>query len=114
MEKSERLPDRDGLEVWHQKMSGFDVPIIVLESSPPRKLVTQIDPTASGAFGGTWTYELVPDSTGTCISVTEAGWISNPVFRFMSRFLFGYYGSLDKYLRALGARFGEEVATGSS
>jgi len=27
----------------------------------------------------------------------------------MSRFLFGYYGSLDKYLRALGARFGEEV-----
>ena len=109
MQQSERLPDRDGQEVWHQKMSGFDVPIIVVESSPPRKLVTQIDPTAGGAFGGTWTYEVVPDSTGTRISVTEAGWISNPVFRFMSRFLFGYYGSLDKYLRALGTRFGEEV-----
>jgi hypothetical protein len=27
----------------------------------------------------------------------------------MSRFLFGYYGSLDKYLKALGARFGETV-----
>jgi uncharacterized protein YndB with AHSA1/START domain len=109
MEKSERLPDRDGHEVWRQKMSGFDVPIIVLESSPPRKLVTQIDPTAGGAFGGTWTYELAPDSTGTRISVTEAGWISNPIFRFMSRFLFGYYGSLDKYLGALGTRFGETV-----
>jgi len=109
MQQSERLPDRDGHEVWHQKMSGFDVPIIVLESSPPRKLVTQIDPTAGGAFGGTWTYEVAPDSAGTRISVTEAGWISNPVFRFMSRFLFGYYGSLDKYLRALGTRFGEEV-----
>ena len=108
MQQSERLPDRDGNEVWHQKMSGFDVPIIVLESSSPRKLVTQIDPTAGGAFGGTWTYELVPDSAGTRISVTEAGWISNPVFRFMSRFLFGYYGSLDKYLRALATRFGEE------
>ena len=109
MQQSERLPDRDGHEVWHQKMSGFDVPIIVLESSPPRTLVTQIDPTAGGAFGGTWTYEVAPDSARTRISVTEAGWISNPVFRFMSRFLFGYYGSLDKYLRALGTRFGEDV-----
>jgi len=110
MQQSERLPDRDGHEVWRQKMSGFDVPIIVLESSPPRKLVTQIDPTAGGAFGGTWTYELTPDSAGTRLSVTEAGWISNPIFRFMSRFLFGYYGSLDKYLKALGTRFGEEVS----
>jgi len=109
MEKSERLPDRDGHEVWHQKMSGFDVPIIVLESAPPERLVTQIDPAAGGAFGGTWTYELAPDSRGTRISVTEAGWISNPIFRFMSRFLFGYYGSLDKYLKALGTRFGETV-----
>jgi len=109
MEKSERLPDRDGHEVWHQKMSGFDVPIIVLESAPPGRLVTQIDPAAGGAFGGTWTYELAPDSTGTRISVTEGGWISNPIFRFMSRVLFGYYGSLDKYLKALGTRFGETV-----
>lgn len=109
MQRSERLPDRDGHEVWRQKMSGFDVPIIVLESSPPRRLVTQIDPTAGGAFGGTWTYELAPDSTGTRISVTEAGWIGNPIFRFLSRFLFGYYGSLDKYLKALGTRFGQTV-----
>jgi uncharacterized protein YndB with AHSA1/START domain len=109
MQLSERLPDRDGHEVWRQKMSGFDVPIIVLESSPPRRLVTQIDPTAGGAFGGTWTYELASDGAGTRISVTEAGWISNPIFRFMSRFLFGYYGSLDKYLKALGTRFGETV-----
>ena len=109
MEKTERLPDRDGHEVWRQKMSGFDVPIIVLESAPPRRLMTQIDPTADGAFGGTWSYELASDGTGTRISVTEAGWISNPIFRFMSRFLFGYYGSLDKYLKALGSRFGETV-----
>jgi hypothetical protein len=27
----------------------------------------------------------------------------------MSRFLFGYYGSLDGYLKALGKRFGETV-----
>jgi uncharacterized protein YndB with AHSA1/START domain len=109
LKSAQRLPDRDGHEVWRQKLSGFDVPIIVLESSPPSKLVTQIDPTAGGAFGGTWTYELTPDSGGTRISVTEAGWIGNPIFRFLSRFIFGYYGSLDGYLTALGRKFGEQV-----
>jgi uncharacterized protein YndB with AHSA1/START domain len=109
MQQSTRLPDRDGHEVWRQKMSGFDVPIIVIESIPQRRLVTQIDPAAGGAFGGTWTYELTPDASGTRVSVTEAGWIKNPLFRFLSRFVFGYYGSLDKYLAALGRRFGETV-----
>jgi uncharacterized protein YndB with AHSA1/START domain len=109
MKQSERLPDRDGHEVWRQKMSGFDVPLVVLESEPPRRLVTQIDAGSKAAFGGTWTYELEPEAGGTRISVTEAGWISNPIFRFLSRYIFGYYGSLDGYLKALGKRFGETV-----
>lgn len=110
IKESVRLPDKDGHEVWRQKMSGWDVPLIVIESTAPRRLLTQIDTSAGGAFGGTWTYELTPDSgAGTKISVTEAGWIGNPIFRTLSRFVFGYYGSLDGYLRALGKRFGETV-----
>ena len=109
IKESVRQPDKNGREVWRQKMSGWDVPLIVLESTPGRRLVTQIDTSAGGAFGGTWTYELVPDSGGTRISVTEAGWIGNPIFRFLSRFVFGYYGSLDGYLKALGKHFGEAV-----
>ena len=109
IKESVRQPDKNGQEVWRQKMSGFDVPLIVIEATAPRRLVTQIDTSAGGAFGGTWTYELVPDSGGTKISVTEAGWIGNPIFRFLSRFVFGYYGSLDGYLKALGKRFGAEV-----
>lgn len=110
IKESVRLPDKDGHEVWRQKMSGWDVPLILIESTAPRRLVTQIDTSAGGAFGGTWTYELTPDSgAGTKISVTEAGWIGNPIFRTLSRFVFGYYGSLDGYLKALGKRFGETV-----
>lgn len=110
VKESVRLPDKDSHEVWRQKMSGWDVPLIVIESTAPRRLVTQIDTSAGGAFGGTWTYEVTPDSgAGTKISVTEAGWIGNPIFRTLSRFVFGYYGSLDGYLKALGKRFGETV-----
>ena len=111
IKESVRQTDKNGQEVWRQKMSGWDVPLIVIESAPPRRLVTQIDTSAGGAFGGTWTYELVPDAGGggTKISVTEAGWIGNPIFRFLSRFVFGYYGTLDGYLKALGKHFGEAV-----
>lgn len=109
IKESVRLPDKDGHEVWRQKMSGWDVPLLVIESMPPSRLRTQIDTSAGGAFGGTWTYELTADSGGTRISLTEAGWIGNPVFRFLSRFIFGYYGSLDGYLKALGKKFGEDV-----
>jgi len=111
IKESVRQPDKNGQEIWRQKMSGWDVPLIVIESVPPRRLVTQIDTSAGGAFGGTWTYELVPDAGGggTKISVTEAGWIGNPIFRFLSRFVFGYYGTLDGYLKALGKQFGEAV-----
>ena len=112
IKESVRLPDKDGHEVWRQKMSGWDVPLILIESTAPRRLVTQIDTSAGGAFGGTWTYELTPDSgAGTKVSVTEAGWIGNPIFRALSRFIFGYYGSLDGYLKALGKKFGEDVRT---
>jgi uncharacterized protein YndB with AHSA1/START domain len=109
IKESTRQPDQDGHEVWRQKMSGFDVPLVVMESAPSRRLVTKIDASAGAAFGGTWTYELTGDSGSTRISVTEAGWIGNPIFRFLSRFIFGYYGSLDGYLKALGERFGEAV-----
>ncbi|HKA59333.1 MAG TPA: SRPBCC family protein [Gemmatimonadales bacterium] len=109
IKESVRLPDNNGREAWRQKMSGWDVPLLVIESTPPSRLRTEIDPSAGSAFGGTWTYELTADSGATRISVTEAGWIGNPVFRFLSRFIFGYYGSLDGYLTALGKRFGEDV-----
>jgi hypothetical protein len=32
------------------------------------------------------------------------------MFRFMSRFIFGHTKTMETYLRALGQKFGEEVA----
>jgi uncharacterized protein YndB with AHSA1/START domain len=109
MKSAERMADAAGREAWRQKSGGFDVPLVVTESQAPRRLVTEIVAQEGAAFGGTWTYDLVPAEGGTRVNVTEAGWISNPIFRFLSRFVFGYYGTLDGYLKHLGRRFGEEV-----
>jgi polyketide cyclase/dehydrase/lipid transport protein len=67
----------------------------------PRRLVTRIaDKTLP--FGGSWTYELSPHEGGTRLVITENGEVYNPLFRFMSRFVFGHTATIDKFLEDLG------------
>ena len=49
------------------------------------------------------------DGDGTRLKITENGTISNLLFRFMARFLFGYTATLETYLIDLGAEFGEQT-----
>ncbi|HJQ65550.1 MAG TPA: SRPBCC family protein [Gemmatimonadales bacterium] len=106
---SVRTADKDGHERWEQDVGGFTMAAIIETDDPPRRLVTRIDSPPGASFGGTWTYEIAPVPEGTRVTVTERGWIANSVFRFLSRFVFGYYGTQEKYLKALGTKFGETV-----
>jgi hypothetical protein len=45
------------------------------------------------------------------VRITEDGEVYNPIFRFMSRFVFGHTHTMDAYLRALGKATGQEVKT---
>jgi uncharacterized protein YndB with AHSA1/START domain len=85
------------------------VGMAVMESVPGQRLVTKIaDPDLP--FGGSWTYELQPaPGGGTRLTITERGEVKNVLFRFMARFIFGYTATLDRYLRDVGRRFGEDV-----
>ena len=84
------------------------MPLEVLESDPPRKMVTRIaDPNLP--FGGTWTYQIEETSKGSRITITENGEIYNPIFRTVARFFMGYHATMDGYLKALGEKFGETV-----
>ena len=67
----------------------------------PGKIVTRIvDKTLP--FGGSWTYDLSPEGGGTKLVITENGEVYNPLFRFMSRFVFGHTATINKYLDDLG------------
>jgi Polyketide cyclase / dehydrase and lipid transport len=55
-------------------------------------------------YGGTWTYEVTPQGAGSRLRITEQGEVYNPLFRFMSRFVFGHTATIDKYLEALQRR----------
>ena len=75
---------------------------------PPNRLVHRIVDTGEG-FGGTWTFDVSPDQSATLLTITENGSVYNPVFRFMSRFVFGHYGTLEQYAHALSAHLGQDA-----
>ncbi|MCK6458090.1 MAG: SRPBCC family protein [Phycisphaerae bacterium] len=104
----ERLPDRDGKPVWVEHGRDGRMTIETIESVPPTRLVGRIAD-KDLPFGGTWTYEIARDGDGATLTLTEAGEIYNPIFRFMARTIFGYHATMKGYLTALGEKFGEPV-----
>ena len=107
---TKRLPDQDGHPVWSLE-GKWAMPLALDVVETPRQLVTRIaDPKLP--FGGTWTWDLSPENGGTRIVVTERGEIRSPIFRLLSRFIFGYNATIDAYLEALAKHFGEAAKPG--
>ena len=97
--------DVEGIEVtartprlqWRERGSNGTITYELQENDPPRRLVTRItDRTLP--FGGTWTFTLEPSGDGTKLTITENGEVYNPLFRVMSRFVFGHTATIDRYL----------------
>ena len=80
----------------------------VTEDVPGQRLVTRILNTDLG-YSGKWTYEFLPEGDRTRVKITEDGEVSNVLFRFMSRYVFGHTSTMDSYLSSLSKRFGENV-----
>ncbi len=76
-----------------------------VESVPGIRLVTRIaDPGLP--FGGSWTFELEDTPAGTRLRITEDGEVYNPVFRFLSRFVFGHDRTIERFLADLRTAIG--------
>lgn len=102
------LSSNAGKLAWREKYkNGQSIPFEVQQSDSPKKMVIRIaDPKLP--FGGTWTFSLVPVAESTELTITEDGYITNPVFRFMARFVLGYHKTLDDYLLGLKKAMGEK------
>lgn len=97
VDRVEVMPPEAGKERFRELGDNGALLMRVDERVPNSRLVTVIaDSTLP--FGGKWTYELVPAANGTTLRITEDGQVYNPVFRFMSRFVFGHAATMEKYL----------------
>lgn len=108
LKRVERWPDQNGHEVWQEEYErGMKLPLATIETDAPRRLLRRIADEQL-PFGGTWEYIITPTTEGGCqLTITERGKIGNPLFRFMSRFIFGYTATIESYLKALAGKFGE-------
>lgn len=82
----------------------------IVESVEPERLVARIADVGL-PFRGAWTFSIESDPAGSRVTITERGEIDNPIFRFLSRYVFGQSGTLVAYLRGLGRKLGEEDVT---
>ncbi|HEX8749088.1 MAG TPA: SRPBCC family protein [Pyrinomonadaceae bacterium] len=106
----ERLPDRDGREVWREVYEdGSPLTMETAEAVPPNRLV-RIIADEGGPFSGHWEYEVKANNTGgSSLTITERGEVPNPFFRFVSRFVIGHTFFMEKFQKDLAAKFGEEA-----
>ena len=95
--------------------SASSVPADIVEDDPPRRRVTRVKETEKN-FGGTWTIVVAPAadaaaSAPACtVTITENGWIANPIFRFVSKFVMGHHATMDAMLKEVAKQFHEEPA----
>jgi uncharacterized protein YndB with AHSA1/START domain len=104
----ELLPPREGRTTFCEHGAHGKITFEVDELAPPARLVVRIaDPGLP--FGGSWTTLVEAAPGGATVTITERGEVKNPVFRFLSRFVFSQHATLDAYLEALGAKLGDPV-----
>lgn len=72
---------------------------IVLDE-PPRRLISRVAD-KSLPYSGSWTYDLEQVPEGTRVTITENGEVPNPIFRFLSKYVFGHTSTMETYLSDL-------------
>lgn len=93
---------------WTEYAEWGNLTMVMQEAAGPSRVVSRIADESQG-FGGTWSYDIRDTGAGRAVTITENGFVGNPIYRFMSRFVFGHYTGLETYAKDLGRRFGENI-----
>jgi hypothetical protein len=108
--KVERMPDKNGHEVWRETYKGgYPIQLETLEAVSPRRLVRSIAD-EKGPFSGRWEFDIAPLEAGSRVTIIEYGDVPNPFFRFMACLFMNPAQYLEIYLKALAAKFNEPAA----
>ncbi|MFL5465245.1 MAG: SRPBCC family protein [Gemmatimonadaceae bacterium] len=103
VERVEVLPTSDGHARFREIGKSGSILFEVDSVLQNQRVVTRIAD-RSLPFGGKWTYEIIPRGDSTSLRITEDGEVYNPLFRFVSRFIFGHTATIDEYLKDVGRR----------
>jgi hypothetical protein len=98
--------EKDGKPIWQENYKdGNTIQLMTTESRPQNRMVREI--AEEGPFSGRWEIDIQPTGTGSNVRITEIGSVSNPFFRFVSKYVIGHTYQMEKYLTNLAKKFGE-------
>jgi Polyketide cyclase / dehydrase and lipid transport len=90
------LPEEAGQFHWVEDTTMGKIPQLLTANEPlSRRVVTIADPDLP--WGGTWTYELVPQGLTTKVTITENGYVKNVYLRFLNTYVIGQSSTIDQY-----------------
>ena len=98
-------PHEPGLR-WREISTGGSVLFGMTEDEPPTRFAAEVLD-EDIPWGGAWTWELEPSDEGTRLTITERGFVGNPIFRFIGTHFIGFTGSIDKFINAVARQLGE-------
>ena len=104
-----RRPPQDVWNAVTAATGASSVPVDLVESTPPYRLVTKVKETEKN-FGGTWTIAIAGEPMGSTLTITEDGWVANPIFRFMAKYVFGHHATMDSILKQVAKTLNETAA----
>lgn len=99
--------ERNGDQLLYVERKGGDAITFALREERPGALFRSTIADPDLPFGGYWTIALRPVAEGTAVDIEEHGTVSNPIFRFVSRFIFGHEATMKAYLGDLKRAVGE-------
>lgn len=107
LKKVEVLPPDGGKRQFREHGGQGTIRYIVDEeraptTAEPGTLVTRIAD-EDLPFGGKWIITVERDAGGSKVTVTEDGFVKNPVFRFLSKTVFSLSATQERWLAGLGA-----------
>lgn len=101
LQQTEKLPDVNGHAQWREKMKdGMTMTLETIEWTPPIRWVRRIT-NKDLPFGGQWILEIEPTGSGCLVRLTEEGEVYNPIFRVLSKFVFGHDATIRQCLTAM-------------
>lgn len=105
--KGIRLETRPNGEIWtwNKDSHGQEIAFRTKEETKPARLVREIMG-VDLPFGGTWTFELAEQGSGTALTITEDGFIKPPLFRAIAQYFIG----LDRTMKSFASHLVKRVA----
>jgi Polyketide cyclase / dehydrase and lipid transport len=109
LRESAAVEDRSSRQLFREtSTSGEPITYEVLESRPPTLRKVRIAD-KNLPYGGTWTYQILPQDGGCRLTITEDGEVYNALFRFVSQFILGHTRTIDAHLKMLAKALGEDL-----